>query len=46
MIKGVDKWLVVVLCDRKDYIKEVEMQVGDKEILKKSLIIQDLFFTT
>ena len=35
MIRGVDTWLVVVVYDRKDYIKEVEIQVGDEEIFEE-----------
>ena len=34
VIKGADKCLVVLVRDRKDYMKEVAIQVGDDEIFE------------
>ena len=35
VIKGADKWLVVVVWERNDYIQEAEKQLGDKKYMRK-----------
>ena len=32
VIKGADKGSAVVVCDREDYIKEAEKQLGDSDV--------------